>query len=627
MTRLAKSSKSLESSKITAEQNNFNLASFLTKEVLVVAGLLFLAFILRLIYLSQIEGEDPIRSGTDMRTYHNYAIQIINEGFPKEPYYYSPLYSYFVGTVYFIFGADPSNVRTVQSLLGILTLLFIYLITRKVFDKKAALYSLILAVLYGIFLCYEGTLLVETLSCFLITLAIFLLLEPLWRNIILGGIVLGLAALTRANILFIMPFILCWMILDIKEPKKRIIAKFAILSLAVFLTILPCTIRNYLVSKRFVFISTNGPVNIWMGNNRYANGQYYVANLPFQKAHEKKVQEAAKEKGDKAYLDDVWDFAKERPFSFIKLQVNKFLLFWGSDEISNNVSYDWVKRVSSVLRLPFIIGFSVIAPLGLIGAFYSLRKRRFRALLLVLFILAYSIATTIVLVLSRYRLPVEPVLLVFAGFSISFLYEYLKKREWKKLILPLTLLLLVIFVMNVKRGIALVYPNIFPNGVYTETQDGLLIEDISDIFRMGKGSCILDSSKADLRKELIIDRDPKTFNSAILFINARLIPNKKAMMILKVNGQGFYLDISDFMSLNPKEEFMATMITCPLDIGCLKEGKNLFELGVAEGGWLSVLIDSSFCYKRSSFRDSEEKAREEIDGEYLFSLWLQKAKN
>ena len=221
----------------------------------------------------------------------------------------------------------------------------------------------------------------------------------------------------------------------------------------------------------------------------------------------------------------------------------------------------------------------------------------------------------------------EPVLLVFAGFSISFLYEYLKKREWKKLILPLTLLLLVIFVMNVKRGIALVYPNIFPNGVYTETQDGLLIEDISDIFRMGKGSCILDSSKADLRKELIIDRDPKTFNSAILFINARLIPNKKAMMILKVNGQGFYLDISDFMSLNPKEEFMATMITCPLDIGCLKEGKNLFELGVAEGGWLSVLIDSSFCYKRSSFRDSEEKAREEIDGEYLFSLWLQKAKN
>ena len=590
------------------------------------AGLLFLAFVLRLIYLSQIGGEDPIPSGTDMRTYHNYALQIINEGFPKESYYYSPLYPYFVGIVYFIFGADPATVRIVQSMIGILTLLLIYLIARKVFDRKVALYSLVLAVLYGIFLCYEGTLLVETLSCFLITLAIFLLLEPSRRNIILGGITLGLAALTRANILLFMPFILGWMLWDIKEPRKRIIAKFAILCLAVFLTILPCTIRNYIVSKRFVLISSNGPVNIWMGNNRYADGQYYVANLPFQKAHEKRVQEAVNERGDKAYLDDVWDFAKEKPFSFIKLQVNKFLLFWGSDEISNNVSYDWIKKVSSVLRLPFIIGFSVIAPLGLIGVFYSLRKRRYGVLLLVLFLLAYSIATTIVLVLSRYRLPIEPALLVFSGFAISFLYDYLKKREFKRLILPLALLLLFIGAMNAKRGLALVYPKIYPNGVYTETQDGLLIEDTSDIYRMGNGSNILDSSQAVLRKEIIIDRDPKTFNSAKLFLNARLIPRREATMILKVNGEGFYLDISDFMSLNPKEEFTTTMITCPLEIGCLKEGKNLFEIRIAEGGWFSVLIDSSFCYKRSSFKYSENNVPEEIDGEYRFSLWLQKAK-
>ena len=47
---------------------------FFTKEVLVVSGLLLLAFILRLIYLSHLKVNDPNfyqpAPGTDMLTYH-----------------------------------------------------------------------------------------------------------------------------------------------------------------------------------------------------------------------------------------------------------------------------------------------------------------------------------------------------------------------------------------------------------------------------------------------------------------------------------------------------------------------------------------------------------------------------
>ncbi|MBU0568980.1 glycosyltransferase family 39 protein [bacterium] len=557
-----------------------------------------------------------------MQTYHNYALAIINGNFPKEPYYYSPLYPYFVALVYYILEPNPLTVRTIQSILGILTCLLIYLIGKKVFSQKVGLISLSLSAIYGIFLCYEGTLLIETLSCFFILLSLFFLLKPSWRNIILGGIALGLASLTRASILLFIPFIFCWMILDIDEPKKRIIAKFALLSLVLSLTILPCTIRNYSVSKRFVLISTNGPISLWMGNNRYADGQYYTPTLPFQKAHAEMVQKKVKEKGDRAYFEDVLDFAKDSPLSFIRLQLKKFSLFWGTDEISNNISYEWVRSVSSVLRLPFIIGFSVVAPLGLMGAFFSLSKKRFGVMLLIFFLFAYSIATTIFFVLSRYRLPVEPVLLIFTGFSISFLYEDLKKRKLKRLILSLALLFLFICLLNARRGIALVYPKIFPDGVYTETQDGLFIQDTSDIHRMGKGPGLLNSSKASLRKELIINRDPKGFNSSLLFVDASLIPRREAMLIVKVNGEVFYTDISH--RIHPKEEFITTRISLPLNIEWLKEGKNLFELKVTEDGWLSVPIDSSFCYKRSSFRDSEEKESKKIKGEYQISLWLQK---
>jgi hypothetical protein len=50
------------------------------KEIIVVAGLLLLAFILRLVYLSHLKANDPSfyqpAPGTDMLTYHNSAQQI-----------------------------------------------------------------------------------------------------------------------------------------------------------------------------------------------------------------------------------------------------------------------------------------------------------------------------------------------------------------------------------------------------------------------------------------------------------------------------------------------------------------------------------------------------------------------
>jgi len=60
---------------------------FFTKEVLIVSGLLLLAFILRLVYLSHLKANDPNfyqpAPGTDMLTYHNSAQQIVNGTFGK----------------------------------------------------------------------------------------------------------------------------------------------------------------------------------------------------------------------------------------------------------------------------------------------------------------------------------------------------------------------------------------------------------------------------------------------------------------------------------------------------------------------------------------------------------------
>ncbi|MEK9149574.1 MAG: glycosyltransferase family 39 protein, partial [Candidatus Desantisbacteria bacterium] len=147
------------------KQRRLRFPSFLTKETIVVVGLLLLAFILRLIYLSHLKVNDPIfylpSPGTDMLTYHNYALQILNGTLPKEPYYYGPLYFYFLALIYKIFGVDPYIVRLIQMLLGVGTSFLIYLIAKKVFNKTVAIISLVISVFYGMFYIHEGILLME----------------------------------------------------------------------------------------------------------------------------------------------------------------------------------------------------------------------------------------------------------------------------------------------------------------------------------------------------------------------------------------------------------------------------------------------------------------------------------
>ncbi|MEW6680659.1 MAG: hypothetical protein AB1297_06575, partial [bacterium] len=75
------------------------------REIIIVSLLLLVALIFRLIYLSSLKANDPSfynpSLGTDMLTYNNYAKQILNGTFSsKEPYYYGPLYFYFLALIY-----------------------------------------------------------------------------------------------------------------------------------------------------------------------------------------------------------------------------------------------------------------------------------------------------------------------------------------------------------------------------------------------------------------------------------------------------------------------------------------------------------------------------------------------
>ncbi|MBU1598848.1 glycosyltransferase family 39 protein, partial [bacterium] len=550
--------------------------------------------------------------GTDMLTYHNIACQILNGSLGKEPYYYGPLYFYFLALVYKIFGIDPYITRLIQMLLGVATSGLIYLIARKVFNKTVAFISISISILYGMFYIHEGVLLMESLVTFLNTLFIFLLLriedKPSYKNIAFAGIAIGLSALARANILLFVPFILIWMF-SAFSFQLSVLKKFGFLCLVILLTISPATIRNYLTSGKFVLISTNGPVNLWIGNNPYAEGDFQYPPSSYQK----KVSEQIAKKGDIAYIKEVFRFIKEEPMGYLRLLFEKLLLFWGKGEVENNINTTSQKGYSALLGIPIFVDFGLIASLSLLGIAISLRYWR-RYLLLYLFIFSFMISTILFFVLSRYRVAFIPVLLPFVGFTLYWWYEKIKTKSFQSLLLSLIALIFSVSLTHSATIKGILYPHIFPEGLQSKGKNGVIIRDHKDVSDEDVHWLQLPFFSM-IKKELVIKESPSNYSRAFLYI--KFIPTSDSKLLTVDINNNKKVEVS----LESYREKWLSEITLDFNPNLFHKGTNSFVLSVKDSS-LSIPVCYSYTFRRSYFWNKESKWEQLKKGEYMVSLEL-----
>jgi len=493
-------------------------------------------------------------------------------------------------------------------LLGVATSFLIYLIARRCFNKTVGLISLVISIFYGMFYIHEGVLLMESLVTFLNTLSIFLLLriedKPSYKNIAFAGISIGLSALARANILLFVPFILIWMLRSaIRDSQFAILKKFAFLCLVIALTISPATIRNYLVSGKFVLISTNGPVNLWIGNNPYAEG--WFAYPPPE--YSDKVSRKVKEKGDKAYIEEVARFAKEYPGQFIGLLFNKFLLFWDSTEIANNVNYELIKGFSWISKATFL-EFGLICSLALLGILLSTKIWK-KSFLLYLFILSFALSTILFFVTARYRIAFVPILILFSSFAIWWAYEKIRLRKFQ--VLSLSLIPLIFsFSLTYSRAIERVLvPYIHPNGIVVNRPDRLIFRDSRDTY--GRD---LDLNNT-IKKEIVVEEDPSNFEKGILFFNF-FGGNPPGTLDISINDKRFEAPLQPSGGL-------LIFASIKIPVTWLKKGVNTIILKpknkvVAT----SIAIDPSYSFGRSYILNQSCKWERLKKGEFMLHLEL-----
>ncbi|MEW6680657.1 MAG: glycosyltransferase family 39 protein, partial [bacterium] len=551
--------------------------------------------------------------GTDMLTYNNYAKQILNGTFSsKEPYYYGPLYFYFLALIYKIFGIDPYFPRLIQMILGVFTTFLTYLIAKKVFNKPIGYISLIISILYAMFYIHEGVLLMEALVTFLNTLSIFLLLRiednPSYKNLAFAGISLGLSALARTNILLFIPFLLPWMLINSKfKIQNSKFLRYGFLCLIVLLTISPATIRNYLASGKFVLVSTNGPVNLWIGNNPYAEGVFRYPPLSYRD----KIEKMVKEQGDKVYIKEILRFIKKNPKGFFLLQLKKFLLFWDRYEIENNINYNFQKGFSYLFKFPLFLGFGPISLLAICGLFLSLRGWK-KLFLLYLFIITFMLSFIPFFITARHRISGVPLLIIFTGFSILWLYEKIKNKNYKSLFLSLILLFFSFLLAYSQTISSRLCHLIHQEGLHIAPPEGILIRDTTNDRHRGK-SFEMRSVGDIIKKELILKEKLSKFKKAVLQLILS-IGNNAGTLTIEVNNK------IEFPVVFSYSQGLLDLYRIELNLDCLNEGLNTIVLKSTGRMEINVAIDNFYFFGRSYvFKDGKWKKLKK--GEFM--IWLE----
>jgi len=182
--------------------------------------------------------------------------------------YQPPLYTLFIASILGIPVLGVSAVKLVQVLLGVLTVLLVFRIASAWFDERCGLVAAALCAFYPNFIAFSHYLWSETLFVFLLTLAFAYATRKKTASrtdILVAGLLFGLAALTRSAIVYFLPVLGLWLFWIHRSEGRRALIR-PVLLLAALIPIAPWTVRNASVNEGFVLIDTNGPFNLWRGN-------------------------------------------------------------------------------------------------------------------------------------------------------------------------------------------------------------------------------------------------------------------------------------------------------------------------------------------------------------------------
>ena len=403
----------------------------------------------------------------------------------SDVFYQAPLYPYFLGGIYAIFGRDLLVVRIIQALIGSASCALLGLAGARFFSppsprlrrpsKPVGWIAGLALALWAPAIFFDGLLQKSVLDVFFVCAGLYLIgtiagsREPgagsrptsareassgevspkrpagreggepgsgsrtHWVGL---GAVMGALALTRENALILVLVILVWAVgSPTRAPHEgfarwfRTVVPF-LAGLAIVL--LPVVARNYAVDGGFYITTSQFGSNFYIGNNPQADGTYasirFGRGAPeFERIDATEVAEASVGRSlSPSEVSSYWTgralgFITSEPIAWLRLTGRKVLLLVNRTEMLDTESQE-----------SYVAWSAPIAILGWVGHFGLLVplavfglivtwRDRQRLWILHALIVTYAISVVMFYVFARYRYPLVPFLLLFAAAGLGHL--------------------------------------------------------------------------------------------------------------------------------------------------------------------------------------------------------------
>ena len=314
-------------------------------------------------------------------------------------------------------GAAILPIRLAQAALLIVQAILIGVTARRIFrDRRTALIAFAMTAFYPFLLYYQGLLLSETLFNTLLVAGFASLYW--WRDrgfrmdaaLVLCCACFGAAALTKATLTVVPPILIALLTLPARRASLTIRA-CAVATLIYAAVLAPWWVRNYLVLDTFVPFTTSAALNLYLGNNPQnpTGGVDWSANVEtgvFARLQAMPDEIARQREFTAAALAHI----RDDPGGFVQRMGFKFVRFW-------NIVPNAPQFSGAFYRIISVASFGPVLLLALLTV--VLRRNLANELSPILLLIAYFTIVHMVTIASlRYRLPLEPFLILLAAASV-----------------------------------------------------------------------------------------------------------------------------------------------------------------------------------------------------------------
>lgn len=352
----------------------------------------------------------------------------------------TPFYPFIIYLSFKIFGIIYLPLIIINAFLSAFVTYIIYYIGKYSFNETVGILSSFWTIFYVNSIRWVPNLLKESLIQFLFALLILIVLVYVTRNsgyfvLTLMSIVFVLLIHTDERyIIYSMPIALLVVIMKGPSLSQRLLS-LVYLNVIILVLMTPWLIRNYSVYKRPVVLSERTAI-ITDKLFNYKNDNYFAQEIQLSEATLDSIS-----KGMPVYDMTMYSIIQRglsygiypRKYSLPEKMFVDFKEFWRPFRFSDM----WVSegfrpegKWSLSHNISLILTYGILLPFMLIGIYESIKKKNYVSYIMLIVILLHTFMhITVVLSQNRYRIPIDILVIVFAFYGITEMFNKIRIKN------------------------------------------------------------------------------------------------------------------------------------------------------------------------------------------------------